>query len=200
MIGVYMNTQLTYMLEDKDMFNIEQDQIGRVASRLTIYSLPFSIAMTFCSSYIFEILGRKKTIFFSFFFTAIVLAIFPYTAPNYNLLILIRIAIGVTMSGLLAHPLIADYIQKKTRGKGIALSGLGIILGEVLAMGVLFNYTKDMTYEKAFFVASLMTFGFAFFHLVAVKDPDMKKLRTNIDMKLLKSDNLDIDDKKDFET
>lgn len=200
MIGVYMNTQLTYMLEDKDMFNIEQDQIGRVASRLTIYSLPFSIAMTFCSSYIFEILGRKKTIFFSFFFTAIVLAIFPYTAPNYNLLILIRIAIGVTMSGLLAHPLIADYIQKKTRGKGIALSGLGIILGEVLAMGVLFNYTKEMTYEKAFFVASLMTFGFAFFHLVAVKDPDMKKLRTNIDMKLLKSDNLDIDDKKDFET
>jgi MFS family permease len=200
MIGVYMNTQLTYMLEDKDMFNIEQDQIGRVASRLTIYSLPFSIAMTFCSSYIFEILGRKKTIFFSFFFTAIVLAIFPYTAPNYNLLILIRIAIGVTMSGLLAHPLIADYIQKKTRGKGIALSGLGIILGEVLAMGVLFNYTKDMTYEKAFFVASLMTFGFAFFHLIAVKDPDMKKLRTNIDIKLLKSDNLDIDDKKDFET
>jgi MFS family permease len=200
MIGVYMNTQLTYMLEDKDMFNIEQDQIGRVASRLTIYSLPFSIAMTFCSSYIFEILGRKKTIFFSFFFTAIVLAIFPYTAPNYNLLILIRIAIGVTMSGLLAHPLIADYIQKKTRGKGIALSGLGIILGEVLAMGVLFNYTKEMTYEKAFFVASLMTFGFAFFHLIAIKDPDMKKLRTNIDIKLLKSDNLDIDDKKDFET
>lgn len=156
--------------------------------------------MTFCSSYIFEIVGRKKTIFFSFFFTAIVLAIFPYTAPNYNLLILIRIAIGVTMSALLAHPLIADYIQKKTRGKGIALSGLGIILGEVLAMGVLFNYTKDMTYEKAFFVASLMTFGFAFFHLIAVKDPDMKKLRTNIDIKLLKSDNLDIDDKKDFET
>ena len=66
--------------------------------------------MTFMSSYIFEILGRKLTIFISFFLTGIVLAVFPYTAPNYNLLIVVRITIGITMSALLAHPLIADYI------------------------------------------------------------------------------------------
>lgn len=184
MIGVYVNTQLTYMLEDPNQFGINQENIGRICARITVYSLPFSIAMTFLSSYLYEILGRKITIFASFFLTTIVLFLFPYTAPNYNYLIIVRIALGVTMSPLLAHPLIADYIQKGTRGKGIALSGLGIILGEVLAMGVLFNYTKDMPYKEAFAVAACMNISFAFFHLFAVKDPNLKKLRKNIDSKL----------------
>lgn len=78
------------------------------------------------------------------------------------------------MAPQLAHPLIADYIEKKTRGKGIALSGLGIIFGEVLAMGALFNYTKSMSYEDAFMVAAVLTFIFSLFFLVAIKDPDMK--------------------------
>ena len=98
------------MLEDPDQFGIEPENIGRICARITVYSLPFSIAMTFLSSYLFEILGRKITIFSSFFLTTIVLFIFPYTAPNYNYLIIVRIALGITMSPLLAHPLIADYI------------------------------------------------------------------------------------------
>ena len=128
------------------------------------------------------------TIFASFFFTTIVLVLFPYTAPNYNYLVIVRIALGVTMAPLLSHPLIADYIQKGTRGKGIALSGLGIILGEVTAMGVLFNYTKDMPYKKAFAVAACMNFSFAMFHLFAVKDPNLKQMRKRIDQKLQNND------------
>ena len=58
-------------------------------------------------------------------------------------------------------------------------------------MGVLFNYTKDMSYTDAFAVASIITFGFAFFHLFAVKDPDMKKLRNKIDLQLLNDETAD---------
>lgn len=98
------------MLADPNQFGIEPENIGRICARITVYSLPFSIAMTFLSSYLYEILGRKITIFASFLSTTIVLFLFPYTAPNYNYLVIVRIFLGVTMAPLLAHPLIADYI------------------------------------------------------------------------------------------
>ena len=109
------------MLEDKRMFNIPGDQVGQMVSSLTIYSIPFSMVATFFTSYVYELVGRKLTIFFSYFFTAALFVAMPYTAPNLNHLIAVRAAIGVTMSAPLASPLIADYVKRSSRGRAIAL-------------------------------------------------------------------------------
>ena len=169
------------MLPKKEMFNIDESKVGMEASLLTIYSIPFSMVTTFFISYVYEIIGRRLTIFFSFFSTAILFYLLPHTAPNYNLLIMTRCAIGVTMSAPLAHPLIADYIIKKSRGKSIALTGLGVTFGEVIAMGVLFNYTKSMDEYSAFAIVSVVIFGFSLYFLLNIKEPDLNKLRKRID-------------------
>jgi MFS family permease len=100
------------MLEDKSMFAMPPDEIGVATSNLTIYSLPFSVVTTMLVSYIYEIFGRKFTIFTSFVLTAIVFYFIPYTAPNYSWLIAARILVGVTMSAPLSNPLIPDYIKR----------------------------------------------------------------------------------------
>ena len=82
------------------------------------------------------------------------------------------------MSAPLAHPLIPDYVKRSSRGKAIALSGLGFVLGEVMSMGVLFNLTKAMSYQSAFTVAALVLGVFAFFFLFTIKEPDMETLRS----------------------
>ena len=41
------------MLEDKTMFNVPSDEVGQIASDLTIYSIPFSMVATFFVSYIY---------------------------------------------------------------------------------------------------------------------------------------------------
>ena len=84
MVGVYLNAQLAFMLEDKSMFAMPPEQIGVATSDLTIYSLPFSMVTTLFVSYAYELLGRKWTIFTSFFLTSIVFYLIPYTAPNYS--------------------------------------------------------------------------------------------------------------------
>jgi MFS family permease len=169
------------------MFDIPSEKIGQVTSELTIWSLPFSMITTFFVSYIFEILGRRTTLFMSFFLTSIIFYLLPYTAPNYNYLIVARCAIGVTMSAPISHPLIADYINRNSRGKAIAMNGIGLVIGEILAMGVLFNFTKDMSYEDAFKVAATLISCISFFLWYAIKDPDMKKLRNKIDLKIKSS-------------
>ena len=109
------------MLHDKDMFNVPQENIGKVSSDLTVYSIPFSMFTTCFTSYVFEILGRKWTIFISFMLTAIVFYIVPHTAPHYNYLMAARCMIGITMAPPLSHPLLPDYVKRKSRGKAVAL-------------------------------------------------------------------------------
>ena len=132
---------------------------------------------TFFVSYIYEIIGRKLTISFSFILTAVMFYLLPLTAPDLKMLILVRCLIGVTMSAPIAHPLIPDYIKASSRGSAIALSGVGLVLGEVFSMGILFNLTKQLTYQNAFTVAAALIVVFSIFFLVSIKEPDMDLIR-----------------------
>ena len=109
---------------------------------MVAYSVPGTVVFTACCGLIFELMGRKLTIFLSFFTTALVFIYIPYTPPNLNLFYACRIAVGVTMSAPVAHPLLADWVAKKSRGRGLALMGIGTLFGNLYCMGILFNFTK----------------------------------------------------------
>ena len=172
-----MNAQLAYMLEDKDMFNISEGEIGTKVSELTVISVPASMVATFFVSYVLEIWGRRNTIAFGYLTTAGVFFLLPYSAPSYTALIVLRSLIGITMAGPLANPLIADYVKKNSRGKAIALSGVGMVMGEVFSMGILFNITKNMNFFDAFAIASGVIFLFSIFFFWAIKEPDLQTIR-----------------------
>ena len=42
-------------------------------------------------------------------------------------------------------------------------------------MGILFNFTKQMDFRKAFAVAATVIVILAFYFLIAIKDPDLSK-------------------------
>ena len=177
MIGVYLNAQMAYMLEDKTMFNAPADQIGTLTSQLTTYSLPFSIVMTFFVSYLFEIIGRRLTIFFSYLLTAGIFFLIPYTAPSFNWLLTLRVLIGVTMAAPISHPLIPDYVKRNSRGAAIAIAGVGFVFGEVISMGILFNLTKNMSYFSAFAIVATVILMFSILFFFIIVDPDFDNIR-----------------------
>ena len=51
-------------------------------------------------------------------------------------------------------------------------------------MGGLFNFTRKMQFQEAFAVAAVVVAAFAVFFLVAIRDPDLNKLRRGMDAKL----------------
>ena len=63
----------------------------------------------------------------------------PQVAPNLNLLILIRTIENIFSILIISSPLIIDYIKKDSRGRAIALIAIGMGLGEVFSMTVLFG-------------------------------------------------------------
>ena len=183
MIGAFLNAQLAYMLEDSDMFNTPASMEGQYVSQLTIYSLPFSMITTGFISYVYELLGRRWTIFYSYLNTAIVMASIPYTAPSYTRLLIVRCLMGVTMAAPVSHPLIPDYIKRSSRGQAVAMAGIGFVFGEVFSMGVLFNLTKRMSFKNAFAITCAIITIFGIYFLITVKEPDMKEIRVKITLK-----------------
>lgn len=176
MIGVYMNAQIAYMLPDGEYYAVPKSEIGMKTSNLTIYSLPFSLLTTFFISYAFELLGRKLTITISYLATGLIFFLIPHTKPYFWLLAIMRCAIGITMSGPVAHPLINDYVRKNSRGKAIAINGLGAVFGEVIAMAVLLKLSKQMSYEKAFALTGSIIIGCGIFFSIIVKNINFKSI------------------------
>ena len=131
-----MNTILTFMLPVKELYNIPKSEIGMVSSNIVVYSQPFTIISLCFVSYAFELLGRKKTIFYSYVLTAIFYFFMPMTSPSYGWLLVVRIGMGISMAAPLAHPLVADYVHRNSRGKAVVLCGIGIVLGEILSISL----------------------------------------------------------------
>lgn len=187
---------MVFMLSANDMFNIQESDAGKLNSQLTIYALPFSMITTFFVSYVFDLFGRRYTLFFSYVLTALIFLGTPYTSPNYWMLAIARCLVGVTMSAPTSHPLINDYVRRSSRGRAVALNGVGVVIGELFTMGILLNLTKSMSYYASFFICFLMILVFAFYLLFNVVDPDMNSIRKRIDYKSkiilnLKENNID---------
>ena len=80
------------------------------------------------------------------------------------------------MAGPISHPLINDYVRKNSRGKAIALNGLGSVFGEVMAMGVLLKLSKTMTYESAFSITGSIIVTWGVYFSLFIKNPDLRNI------------------------
>ena len=75
------------------------------------WSLPGAIVGTFFVGFIFDILGRRLTLFVSFFLGGALLAAVPWTSPKVlPWLMSVRILIQLCFCAPLSNPLAADYI------------------------------------------------------------------------------------------
>jgi len=93
-LSTYLNAQVIFLLASPEYFNVPRDRIGYVSASLVFWSLPMAIIGTFFIGYSFDILGRRATLFISFFWGSVLLAAVPWTAPKVlPWLMLVRILI-----------------------------------------------------------------------------------------------------------
>ena len=153
------------------MFDVEESHIGVISSQLSMWSFPFAMVGVFCAGYVYDIIGRKWTLFASFTMASFFIFLIPHTAPYLGLLFLVRILFQICLTGPVSSPLLADYIHKDALGKASALIGMGFVIGEVIAMGVLFKITGGMSHNGAFLLVAVVGVGVASVFLFIVKEP-----------------------------
>ena len=85
------------------------------------------------------------------------------------------------MSAPISHPLIPDYVHKSSRGKAVALTAIGTVLGEILAICFFKgNVFLGMSFYDSFTASAIFIGLFSFYTLASVKDPDLKKLHKTL--------------------
>ena len=176
LLSTYVNAQTIFLLRDEDYFDVDEDKLGSVSSTIVLVSFPGAMIGTLGAGYLFDILGRKLTLFGAFFLGSIFVFCIPYTAPNiWPSLVIVRIFITTLFGSTASNPLLADYIHKDAIGKAAALVGLGFVVGEVLAMGILFNVTKHMNAYNAFMIVAIVGACCSFLFICLVKEPKLRK-------------------------
>ena len=172
LLSTYVNAKTIFLLRDPEFFDVPQSSLGQTSSTIVLAGFPGAMVGTFFAGYLFDILGRRLTLFIAFFMASIFLAIIPYTSPSvYPGLLIVRIFFTLFSSAPSSNPLLADYIHKDAIGKAAAFIGLGFVVGEVLSMGILFNVTKDFTAYNAFLTAACTGAFFSLGFIFLVKEP-----------------------------
>ncbi len=173
MILTFFNAQVMFLLTDPKMFNVPLDKIGYVSGLLASVAAPFSIFAALVAGYVFEICGRRKTILVCLLIAACTLGITPWTAPKLvPWLFVVKCAQQFFVNIPICNPLCADYMQHDAIGRGTSINGLGLIVGEVLSMGVLFRFTADMSNTMAFAVATAAVILLTLIVTLMIKEPE----------------------------
>jgi MFS family permease len=82
--------------------------------------------MSILSGFIYDLLGRRWTLFFYFIVAAVMGFLTPLSARNsYGSYFVVRVLYGMAFIAITANPLINDYIRTESRGRAHAIMNFG---------------------------------------------------------------------------
>lgn len=119
--GTFSNVAIVFLLKDKEYYGVDESEIGRVANDIIFYTLLMQVGFILCVGYLYDLFGRRMTVFCTLVPGAVLTMFVPNAAPSIKLLIVLRIAMVMAISTLASHPFVNDYVNKETRGRAIAL-------------------------------------------------------------------------------
>ena len=93
--SAFVNSQMIFLLKSEDHFGISQHEIGRATSRLVFILFIFNITFSPMFGYIFDLFGRRVPILLSMFLKIMVVFLLPHTAPNFLLLVVGKVLVGL---------------------------------------------------------------------------------------------------------
>ena len=170
-MGTFINTAVIFLLKNPDFYNIPPTEIGRVSNNIIFIGLTFQICLSLVIGYLFDLFGRKWTIAGSLLMASVTLSFLPYAAPSIALMMCLRFCMSMAFCALNSHPMIVDYVEKEYRGRAIAISNMGLIIGDLLTFVILINITKGMNEYNKFLTFTSTLACFAFTLLVVIKEP-----------------------------
>jgi MFS family permease len=176
--GTFMNVAILFLLKDPQFYAVPEGEIGRVTNYIIFYSQLLVAPFILVVGYVFDIMGRKLTIFFTLLPAAILMMYIPDAAPSINMMIVLRLGIVTAISTLASHPFINDYVSKETRGRAIALQSIGVVIGDLMTFVLVLNITRGMTAYGRFKFFGFSVIAIASLFLFLVKEPRFKERRT----------------------
>jgi len=176
----YMDACQDYLLEDKRYYGIDKNEVGAINGDILLSDTLYLICFIYLYGSFHDIFGRKAMVVYGFLSMALSLALYPLAGKVYPNLILVRLIFSNGICAVTTQPLLADYVNHKTKGfvGGIAavVSGMGAIFAAVVLIK-LQNYTDI---KNVYFLTSGMCLVAAIICVFGVKNIKRAEAETNI--------------------
>ena len=124
--------------------------------------------------YFYDLFGRKWIVVPMFFIVSIFIALMPYSAPLFWRLAIFRGLLVVSQRLIHVNPLVIDYVKSESRGLGIALASLGLVVGEML-MVTMFAATRKLSMEAQYWVPAIIISALAISLIFLIREPTIKR-------------------------
>ena len=151
----FFTLNLIYLLRDPKYFAIsDADKVTEITSTITLAALILSLTLSVFLGQLYDILGRRCLILVFFVLTLIMTASVPYLSPSLFLLTLAMMILQLMTKVLNANPLIPDYVEKTSIGKGVLFHYVGVAVGEIICTGIIFRVSASWDIKYSFFLAA----------------------------------------------
>lgn len=130
------------ILQEDDFYNKDPDKAAKIAANSSSYALFATIPICLISGFLYDILGRKTVIVGIFLLGACTTLGTPLVAPSVIAYDIMRVGFVASIAVLLSNPFINDYVQVQSRGAATGLQQIGVTIGNLLSVGVLFTLTQ----------------------------------------------------------
>jgi MFS family permease len=194
----YISSQMIFMLSDPNYQDVDSSDIGNMTSYLTLCAYPGIILCFSVMGYMFDILGRRITLFILFTLSSIGIVLIPYSGKSITWLFIAKATVQPLLVAISGMPLIMDIVKKESRGKATVLNLIGLVFGEAIAYGGLLNFTSNMDYKIAFKLAAGYLFFWQIFIYLLVKEPDLSKIKKSRKEKIEQRKQLKLSEKKEI--
>lgn len=108
-------------------------------------------------------------------------------SPNESLYILCGSVFTFLVSPVNYAPLVPDYVHKDWIGKGVAFSLMGMNLGIIVSLGVLFQFTKDMDPLISWRIMGAVMLIFSIVMILLISEPPEQQKSNDSAVKRIKT-------------
>lgn len=164
-------SQMQPFLESKEYFGLERNEATMFIVKGQSLSGVLKIFLLITSGYLYDMIGRRAVIFICFLLIGTCVILIPHTGPNLNVLQVVFVFWATIFEPLIMNPLIPDYVDPASLGRGVALFQIGINSGTLLANLVMIDMTKQFGESIGWGIAGGTSLLFCLVTLLMVVEP-----------------------------
>lgn len=163
-----------YLLESPDYFWISKKKVGRINSLLVVADNLYLILFIYIYGSFHDIFGRKFMIVYGFLSMSLCLFFLPMSGNILPNMLLIRLIFSNGICAVTTQPLLADYVNHKTKGFGGGIAAVVSGFGAIFAATFLLKLQSYMTIQEVYWTASGLFAFVAFVCIFGVKNINKK--------------------------
>lgn len=169
-----------YLLEDKKYYGIPKEKVGTINGDILLFDTLYLILFIYIYGSFHDIFGRKLMVVYGFISMGISLALYPLAGNVYPNLILVRLIFSNGICAVTTQPLLADYVNHKSRGFGGGIAAVVSGLGAIFAALFLLKLQSYMNLLEVYWVSAGICFTVAIICAFGVKNVERHSTEVNI--------------------